>query len=98
MTKEQAEEAAQLFDLMAKPLLDVGMTTAAAPYVHAALALRAYWPMREGLEKFKVPSDETLDAIDDDARSGRRPVPGPTLTVQDLRDLNAALALARKEP
>lgn len=40
----------------------------------------------------KLPSLATLDAVDDDERSGRRPCPLNNFTIADVRTLHAALA------
>lgn len=42
----------------------------------------------------KLPSLQTLDAIDNDERSGRRPCPLNSLTIAEVRDLIAALSSA----
>ena len=40
----------------------------------------------------KLPSNATLDAVDDDAMSGRRPCPLDNFTLNDVRELRALLS------
>lgn len=60
-----------------------------------AAALRVKALLVKALEALQTPSDVTLDALDDDERTGRRELP-TTLNIGQLRSINAALAEAKK--
>lgn len=44
----------------------------------------------------KLPTNETLAAVDDDANTGRRPCPINNLTLADVRELRQAIAEAAR--
>lgn len=89
MTKEQAEEAAQFMETLAKPYLDVGMTMAAAPYVRAILALRTFTPLVERLEKIEELTEHDPKTTRPEAFASLNRISAHAET---------GLALARKEP
>jgi hypothetical protein len=89
------EDAAKSLEGAARAFLGEVPPETLEALARGASALRAFPLMKEALESIKAPGDETLDAIDDDRRSGSRVLPAP-LTLKDLRRINAALDAARK--